>query len=454
MIDTEALKRKILDLAIKGKLVPQDPTDEPASELLKRIKNERDRLIDEGKIKGKKDDFSYIFKGDDNCYYEKNTRDVKQFKGVLPYELPNGWCFIKIKNIASLYTGDSINQDVKKAKYTNIEKGFNYIGTKDIGYDNQINYENGVKIPFNDPFKVCPKGKILLCIEGGNAGNKIAISEENVCFGNKLLCFNTFLFEDTFLFIYLQSTIFRNVFKSKETGLIGGVSIPKIGDCYIPIPSRNEQLKIVKIVKDFLNKINSINRLFVDIENLKLKIKSRIISLGVQGKLLNTDDNYYYQNLHHTFEPLYTQIKVLDQYRRPVNSNERKERIAKASIKYPYYGATGQAGEIDEYLLDGQYVLIGEDCAPFLDKYQDKAYIVNGKFWVNNHAHILSSKCNEFLCFYLNTFDYHQYVSGTTRLKLTQKDLKRIPYPVLSEHFQKQIAQSIIKAIQPLESIA
>ena len=216
--------------------------------------------------------------------------------------MPNGWCFIKIKNIASLYSGDSINRDVKKAKYTNIEKGFNYIGTKDIGYDNQINYENGVKIPFNEPFKVCHKGKVLLCIEGGNAGNKIAISEENVCFGNKLLCFNTFLFEDTFLFIYLQSTIFRNVFKSKETGLIGGVSIPKIGDCYIPIPSRNEQLKIVKIVKDFLNKINSINRLFVDIENLKLKIKSRIISLGVQGKLLNTDDNYYYQKELKTIE--------------------------------------------------------------------------------------------------------------------------------------------------------
>ena len=157
--------------------------------------------------------------------------------------------------------------------------------------------------------------------------------------------------------------------------------------------------------------------------------------------------------MHHTFEPLHTQIKVLDQYRRPVNSNERKERIAKATIKYPYYGATGQTGEIDEYLLDGQHVLIGEDCAPFLDKYQDKAYIVNGKFWVNNHAHILNSKCNEFLCFYLNTFDYHQYVSGTTRLKLTQKDLKRIPYPVLSEHIQKQISQSIIKAIKPLDSI-
>ena len=80
MIDTEALKRKILDLAIKGKLVPQDSTDEPASELLKRIKNERDRLIDEGKIKGKKDDFSYIFKGEYNCYYEKIMRRSHQIK--------------------------------------------------------------------------------------------------------------------------------------------------------------------------------------------------------------------------------------------------------------------------------------------------------------------------------------------------------------------------------------
>ena len=138
---------------------------------------------------------------------------------------------------------------------------------------------------------------------------------------------------------------------------------------------------------------------------------------------------------------------------KPINSGERENRLNKAIIKYPYYGATGKAGEIDEFLLEGEHVLIGEDCAPFLNKYLEKAYIVDGKFWVNNHAHILKSVCNEFLYYYLNSFDYQQYVSGTTRLKLTQKDLKRIPYPVLPKEIQNKISKSIKDILKHLNLI-
>ena len=122
-------------------------------------------------------------------------------------------------------------------------------------------------------------------------------------------------------------------------------------------------------------------------------------------------------------------LEILDRFRKPVNTKERQARLANAKSRYPYYGATGQAGEIDDYLLEGQTILLGEDGAPFLDPLKSKAYLVSGKFWVNNHAHVLRAKCdlsNDFFCHQLNTIDYRPFVSGTTRLKLNQGEMKKI----------------------------
>ena len=125
--------------------------------------------------------------------------------------------------------------------------------------------------------------------------------------------------------------------------------------------------------------------------------------------------------------------EILDSFRIPINNEERIERIKGISEDklFPYYGATGQVGVIDEYLFDGEYILLGEDGAPFLDAFKNKAYIVNGKFWVNNHAHILKAHLsNQFVLHYLNQFGFRGYVSGTTRLKLTQLAMKEIPVPL------------------------
>lgn len=120
---------------------------------------------------------------------------------------------------------------------------------------------------------------------------------------------------------------------------------------------------------------------------------------------------------------------------------------------FPYYGATGQVGYIDGYLIDDEYVLLGEDGAPFLDSFATKAYIIRGKAWVNNHAHILKSKTdNRFLCYYLNYFNYKGYVSGTTRLKLTQAEMKRIPVPVPPICEQMRIVARIEELFSQLDS--
>ena len=137
---------------------------------------------------------------------------------------------------------------------------------------------------------------------------------------------------------------------------------------------------------------------------------------------------------------------ILDNLRKPINSSERDSRIRNRQIDelYPYYGATGQVGLIDDYIINGNYLLLGEDGAPFLDKNAIKAYSISGKSWVNNHAHILSPKIDfEFLQYSLNQIDYSEYVNGSTRLKLTQTDMRsiKIMLPPLAE--QKRIKSKI-----------
>ena len=153
--------------------------------------------------------------------------------------------------------------------------------------------------------------------------------------------------------------------------------------------------------------------------------------------------------------PFTEAVDICDTLRKPINNSERASRIAgkKQSELYPYYGATGQVGFIDDYITDGEYVLLGEDGAPFLDAYAPKAYLINGKTWVNNHAHVLRSKTNnKYLCYYLNSFNYKGFVSGTTRLKLTQAEMKRIPVPVPPLPEQERIVARIEELFSQLDA--
>lgn len=93
-MEIEKLKQKILDLAIRGKLVPQDPDDEPASVLIDKIRAEKEKLIKEGKIKRDKNE-SYIYKGSDNCYYEKIGNNIKNISDEIPFEIPSTWSWQK-----------------------------------------------------------------------------------------------------------------------------------------------------------------------------------------------------------------------------------------------------------------------------------------------------------------------------------------------------------------------
>ena len=145
---------------------------------------------------------------------------------------------------------------------------------------------------------------------------------------------------------------------------------------------------------------------------------------------------------------------ILDYRRVPVNNGERTRRIAGrlSDDLYPYYGATGQVGVIDDFIFEGEHILLGEDGAPFLDPLKDKAYLVQGRFWVNNHAHILKSMIsNKYVCHYLNVIDYSEHVTGTTRLKLTQSALRSIPISIPSMAEQRRIVTKIEELFSELD---
>ena len=289
------LKNSILQLAIQGKLVPQDQNDEPASELLKKIKAEKAELVKQGKIKKDKQE-SRIYKGDDNKYYEQIGSEVRDITEEIPFEIPNNWEWVRIKFLCDTYTGNSISENIKKSKYTDLETGYNYIGTKDVGFDNSINYENGVKIPYSEEkFRYAYPEDILLCIEGGSAGRKIAITSQKVCFGNKLCDFHQYLNQTRYLYYLLQSPYFFGIFKDNIAGIIGGVSINKIKELIVPLPPLAEQKRIVKKIEELEPFIDEYGKTETELtelnSNFPEQIKKSILQYAIQGKLVPQDPN-------------------------------------------------------------------------------------------------------------------------------------------------------------------
>ena len=293
----EQLRKSILQLAIQGKLVPQEPDDEPASVLLERIRVEKQKLIKEGKIKKDKND-SVIFKGDDNRYYEKvgNNPPVCIDDETSEFDLPDTWSLCRFSSIAEIFTGNSINEAEKQKKYTGLTNGYNYIGTKDVGFDHTVNYNNGVKIPFEqNNFRIAHKFTPLLCIEGGSAGRKIGILQEDVCFGNKLCAFESFGVAPKYIYYFLQSSSFTKVFKEKTTGIIGGVSVNTLKHLLFAVPPLSEQARIVAEIEKFEPLIAEYDKLEQQArkldEEIYDKLKKSILQYAIQGKLVPQEPN-------------------------------------------------------------------------------------------------------------------------------------------------------------------
>ena len=252
-----SLKKSILQEAIQGKLVPQIAEEGTAQELLEPIRQEKLQLVKEGKLKKSALTDSIIFRGDDNKYYEQVGKKCLDITEQIPFETPKNWVWTRLSHIANIYAGNSISETKKKSKFTDVI-GRYYIGTKDVDFNNRIIYDNGIAIPkqYEPDFRLAPNNSILMCIEGGSAGRKIAILNQDVCFGNKLCCFSPFVGIGKYMYYYLQSPSFFELFNLNKTGIIGGVSIAKVKEILIPLPPIKEQQRIVAQIEKLFEQLH------------------------------------------------------------------------------------------------------------------------------------------------------------------------------------------------------
>ena len=233
------LKRSVLQEAIQGRLVPQDPNDEPASKLLKKI----DVAIDTKATKRSKP-------------LPPITDDEK------PFPIPDSWRWARIGAVCDVFNGNSINEQIKRTKYSKKCDGYSFIATPDVGFDSKINYESGVYIPKGEPkFRIAPKGTVLMCIEGGSAARKFGFLDRDVMFGNKLCCFHATGINTRYIYWYLQSMTFYAAFQEKMTGIIGGVGPETLRSFLIPLPPLAEQERIVAKVDSLLAGVGTLRNL-------------------------------------------------------------------------------------------------------------------------------------------------------------------------------------------------
>lgn len=263
------LRELILKLAMQGKLVPQNPNDSPASELLRSIEAEKKRLAKERKIKA-----------------PKTLPDITASDE--PYSLPHGWQWVRLGAIGNIFNGNSINASEKESKYAGVE-GLPYIATKDVGYGfDPLDYDNGICIPPDEEkFRIAHQGAVLICAEGGSAGKKCGLTDRDICFGNKLFANELYgqIPSRFILYVYL-SPVFRASFTAAMTGIIGGVSIAKFVEIPIPLPPLDEQHRIVAQIDRLMARCDALENLRNEREKKRLATHAAALS-----QLIDTTGN-------------------------------------------------------------------------------------------------------------------------------------------------------------------
>ena len=391
----------------------------------------------------------------------------------VPFDIPENWVWTTIEDIAESNIGltykptDICANGVPVYRSNNIQ-------------NRRICLKELVRVNTNILEKqYLQEGDLLICARNGsrNLVGKCAIVDnlnEPTSFGAFMAVCRSAL--NPWIFQILNSEYFNTYLDDSNSTAINQVTQKMLLAFQLPIPPAAEQERIISKLKQWYEYIDEIEDRKIELESYIKQTKSKILDLAISGKLVSQDpndepaiellkrinpafqpcDNSHYENLPKGWAVCHLEdvCQICDNQRQPINSTERQERKKRAQTLYPYYGATGQVDWIDDYMLDGTFILLGEDGAPFLEKFADKAYVVSGKIWVNNHAHILKPNCDiTYLTYYLNRYDYSKCVNGSTRLKLTQADMKNMTIvlpPIVEQH---RIAGRIEKIFRMLDAI-
>ena len=252
------------------------------------------------------------------------------------------------------------------------------------------------------------------------------------------LCRTKFEFASKFLGYKLNSISYHNQIAPLVAGTkVYSINRKAIGETTITYPSKAEQQKIA----DFLSNVDSIITAETKILNtLQKKKKALMQKLFTRQLRFKSDDGKDFPAWEE--KKLGECVEILDSQRKPIESKERANRKG----EYPYYGASGIIDYIDDYLFEAESILLGEDGANIINRNSRLAFIATGKYWVNNHAHIMKTNAdnlNYFICEYLESLDYSKICAGSAQPKLTQDVIRNLTIKAPCKEEQQKIADCL-----------
>ena len=502
----QQLKNSILQMAVQGKLVPQDPNDEPASVLLERIRAEKERLIKEKKIKREKNP-SVIFKGADNTPYEKIGDEVRSLADEVPFDIPDSWEWVRISSIAALVTKGTTPRGGNVAYSDN---GIGFLRAENVaGLDrldlSKLNHINEATHTGFLKRSILAADDVLITI-AGTLGRTAIVKEENLPLNaNQAVAIIRLVDSHSVDLRYLVYALNAPAIQDKLTAQQKITAIPNltleiISDCLVPIPPLNEQRRIVKHFALFVPQIAEYEGKQTELNALNTgfpeALKKSILQEAVQGKLVPQDpsdepaealleriraekqrlikegkikkdkhesvifrrDNSHYEKLDGVERCIDDELP----FEIPENwcwvrfgtalVNRDAERIPlsvaqreKLQKKFDYYGASGVIDKVDRYLFDKPLLLIGEDGANLLLRSKPIAFIASGQYWVNNHAHVIDAVAGvdlRYIALFINAINLAPYVTGTAQPKMNQEKLNSILVPMPPTTEQRRIVSA------------
>ena len=352
-MDTNILKQRILDLAIQGKLVQQDLNDEPASILLKKIYEEKKQMVKDGKLKSKDiQNDTIIYKGEDNLHYEKfSNGSIKCIEEEIPFVLPNGWAWCRLESISSTITDYVANGSFASLKAnTTTYKEKNYalfVRTVDFANDfkKDLMYIDKKTYDFLEKSKLYGN-ELMLSNIGASIGKVFKIPKLDIPMSlapnSIILKFFNGIVTDFFEYLF-KSFVGQNYLQM----LSSGAAMPKFNKTdlrvmLVPIAPTNEQIKIVEKVQILFQSIDLIDNLSSDVSVLSKSIKSKILNLAIQGKLVpqNPEDepaSVLLERIKEEKEELIKQGKI---------KRDKKESIIFKGDDNSYYRSTSENIEL------------------------------------------------------------------------------------------------------------
>ena len=232
------LRKSILQEAIQGKLVPQIPEERTAQELLEQIRQEKQKLVKEGKLKKFALSDSVIYKGDDNKYWEKNSKIEKDITDEIPFEIPDSWVWCRLSNLVLLLSG----RDLELTQYNSVSNGIPYM-------TGASNFKNGILIKnrwTDTPIVISVLGDLLITCKG-TIGEMAFNTIGDIHIARQIMAIRSSFVDLNYIQYYLSANL--QVLQRQANSMIPGISRGTLLNAIVPLPPLMEQARIVAIIK-------------------------------------------------------------------------------------------------------------------------------------------------------------------------------------------------------------